>query len=163
MLPESRINKGVAKTGKSIGDQDPIFLFPLVTALLLMLAFVFTYLIKLIKKRYTTIQDKIVRIGATITSIIGLVLFGCLVMAILKVSEQKLFHSGIWSSGNLQLYISDGAGIFYVPDFNLGVLYLNHKKNRCEKCRFLRDFFKHTISNLSVLLGNHITYINEQV
>ncbi|TCK55882.1 alpha/beta hydrolase family protein [Flavobacterium sp. 90] len=85
------INKGVAKTGKSIGDQDPIFLFPLVTALLLMLAFVFTYLIKLIKKRYTTIQDKIVRIGATITSIIGLVLFGCLVMAILKVSEQNYF------------------------------------------------------------------------
>ncbi|PIF30210.1 alpha/beta hydrolase family protein [Flavobacterium sp. 9] len=85
------INKGVSKTGKSIGDQDPIFLFPLVTALLLMLGFVFAYLIKLIKKRYTTIQDKIVRIGVTITSIIGLVLFGCLVMAIIKVSEQNYF------------------------------------------------------------------------
>ncbi|WP_426094753.1 alpha/beta fold hydrolase [Flavobacterium sp. DSR2-3-3] len=85
------INKGVSKTGKSIGDQDPIFLFPLVTALLLLLAFVFTYLVKLIKKRYTTIHDKIVRIGVTITSIIGMVLFGCLLMAIIKVSEQNYF------------------------------------------------------------------------
>jgi pimeloyl-ACP methyl ester carboxylesterase len=85
------INKGVSKTGESIGDQDPIFLFPLVTALLLMLGFAFTYLLKLIKKRYTTIQDKIVRIAVTITSIIGLVLFACLIMAIIKVSEQNYF------------------------------------------------------------------------
>ncbi|MFH6945177.1 alpha/beta fold hydrolase [Flavobacterium sp. FlaQc-50] len=85
------INKGVAKTGKSIGEQDPIFLFPLATALVVMLAFIFAYLIKLIKKRYTTVQDKIVRIGITITSITGLVLFGCLLMAITKVSEQNYF------------------------------------------------------------------------
>lgn len=85
------INKGVSNTGKSLGEQDPIFLFPLVAALLLMLGFIFAYLIKLIKKRYTTIQDKIVRIGVTITSIFGLALFGCLLMAILEVSEQNYF------------------------------------------------------------------------
>lgn len=85
------INKGVSKTGKSIGELDPIFLFPLVIALGLMLGFIFTYLIKLVKNRYTTIQDKIVRISVTITSIVGLVLFGCLLMAIIKVSKQNFF------------------------------------------------------------------------
>ncbi|TRX32544.1 alpha/beta hydrolase [Flavobacterium sp. ZT3R18] len=85
------INKGVSKIGKSISELDPIFLFPLVIALGLMLGFIFMYLVKLIKNRYTTVQDKIVRICVTITSIVGLVLFGCLLMAIIKVSEQNFF------------------------------------------------------------------------
>ncbi|MBS7256351.1 alpha/beta fold hydrolase [Flavobacterium branchiicola] len=85
------INQGVSKTGKSISDLDPVFLIPLLIALVLMLVFVFMYVIKLIQNKYTTTQDKIIRIFITITSVLGLVLLGCLVLAIIEVSKQNFF------------------------------------------------------------------------
>lgn len=85
------INKGISKAGSSIGELNPIFLFPLVIALGIMLVFIFLYFIKLIKKRYTTIQDKIIRVGLIVTSIIGVWLFTSLILAILNVSQQNFF------------------------------------------------------------------------
>lgn len=84
-------NKGIANTGKSINNLDPVFLFPLVIALGIMLAFIFIYLIKLIKSKYTVLQDKIIRILVIITSIAGLVFFVSLLMAILAVSQQNYY------------------------------------------------------------------------
>lgn len=85
------INKGIASIGKSLNNLDPVFLFPLAIALAIMLVFVFIYLIKLVKSRYTAAQDKIIRIFVIITSIVGLVLFVSLLMAILAVSQQNFY------------------------------------------------------------------------
>lgn len=85
------INKGISKAGSSIGELNPVFLFPLIIALSIMLMFIFTYLIKLVKRAYTTIQDKIIRIFLIITSVIGLGLFVSLILAILSVSKQNFF------------------------------------------------------------------------
>ncbi|WP_394773062.1 alpha/beta fold hydrolase [Flavobacterium sp.] len=85
------INKGISRAGTSIGELNPVFLFPLVIALVIMMAFVVMYFSKLIKRRYTTIQDKIMRIFLIITSVIGLGLFVSLIMAIINVSKQNFF------------------------------------------------------------------------
>lgn len=85
------INEGVSKTGKSMSELDPVFLIPLLIALVLMLVFIFMYVIKLFQNKYTTAQDKIVRIFITITSLLGLVLLGCLVLAIIEVSKENFF------------------------------------------------------------------------
>ncbi|MCV9927829.1 alpha/beta fold hydrolase [Flavobacterium sp. LS1R49] len=85
------INKGVSRAGSSIGELNPVFLFPLIIALGIMLIFIFMYFIKLIKRNYTTIQDKIIRTCLIITSLIGLGLFVSLIMAILNVSKQNFF------------------------------------------------------------------------
>lgn len=85
------INKGIAKAGSSLGELNPVFLFPLVIALGIMLAFIFMYFIKLIKRKYATVQDKIIRVCLIITSLIGLGLFVSLIMAILSVSKQNFF------------------------------------------------------------------------
>lgn len=85
------INKGISKTGSSIGEFNPVFLFPLIIALGIMLIFVFMHFIKLMKRRYTTIQDKIIRLCLIITSAVGLGFFVSLIMAILNVSKQNFF------------------------------------------------------------------------
>lgn len=85
------INKGVSKAGSSIGQFNLIFLFPLIIALIIMLVFILTYFIKIIKKRYPAIQDKVMRICLITTSIIGLALFVNLIMAIIEVSKQNFF------------------------------------------------------------------------
>ena len=85
------INKGISKAGNSIGELNPIFLFPLALALIIMLVFMFMYLVKLLKRSYSTSQDKIMRICLIITSAVGLALFGSLIMAILNVSQQNFF------------------------------------------------------------------------
>ncbi|MGH2666775.1 alpha/beta fold hydrolase [Flavobacterium sp.] len=85
------INKGISKAGSSIGQLDPVFLFPLAIALGIMLVFIFLYFIKLIRRRYTTVQDKVIRTCLIVTSVFGLALFGSLIMAILNVSEQNFF------------------------------------------------------------------------
>ncbi|MCC9070524.1 alpha/beta fold hydrolase [Flavobacterium sp. F-65] len=85
------INKGIAKAGNSIGEFNPVFLFPLVIALGIMLIFIFIYFIKLMKRRYAIIQDKIIRLCLIITSVVGLGLFVSLIMAILNVSKQNFF------------------------------------------------------------------------
>ena len=85
------INEGISRTAKSIGELDPVFIVPLLIALGLMLVFVFMYLIKLFQNKYTTTEDKIIRICITFTSSLGLVLLGCLVLAIIEVSKQNSF------------------------------------------------------------------------
>ncbi len=85
------INNGVAKMGTTLGEQNPIFLFPLVIAIGILLFFIFSCLIKLIKRRYNSVPNKIVRIGILITSVLGLILITDLVLALLEVSNKNQY------------------------------------------------------------------------
>ena len=57
----------------------------------LMLVFIFMYAVKLFQNKYTTRQDKVVRIFITMTSALGLVLLASLILAIIEVSRQNFF------------------------------------------------------------------------
>ena len=85
------INIGVSKMGNSLNQFDPVFLIPLIMALGLMFIFIFIYCVKLLKKSYERMPDKIIRIGLIIISVLGLVVLISLVLALLNVSKQNYF------------------------------------------------------------------------
>ncbi|WP_438711364.1 alpha/beta fold hydrolase [Aquimarina muelleri] len=85
------INSGVAKIGNSLSQFDPIFMAPLFIALIVMIVFVFTYTIRLVKRKYNTNSDKIIRGFGILTSIIGIVGLISLVLALIKISGTNYF------------------------------------------------------------------------
>lgn len=85
------LNAGVAKAGNSLTQINPIFLAPLLIAVGIMLVFIFVYLIKLIRKKYHSNSDKIVRGLSIVTSILGLVGLSIFVLTLLEVSGQNYF------------------------------------------------------------------------
>lgn len=91
LITKISMNKGISKMGRSFRPLEPLFLFPLALSLVVMLAFALLYLVKLLGKRYATVPDRLVRILATATSAVGLVLMVSLLLAILKVSRQNFF------------------------------------------------------------------------
>lgn len=71
------MNDGMSKMAESIGRLDILFLAPLAIAIILVLVFMIGYTIKLIRKKYTNSNDKLVRLLSIFTSILGiLTLFG---------------------------------------------------------------------------------------
>jgi pimeloyl-ACP methyl ester carboxylesterase len=85
------INPGISKVGNSLNRFNLIFLAPLLVALGIMLVFVFTHLIKLLRKKYSANSDYVIRILSVLTSVIGITGLIALVLALMKVSNQNLF------------------------------------------------------------------------
>lgn len=85
------INSGISKIGNSLNQINLIFLAPIFIALGIMIAFVFVYLTKLIRKKYVTNSDKIIRIFSVLTSIVGIVGLVSLVLTLMKVAGQNYF------------------------------------------------------------------------
>lgn len=85
------LNPGVSKVGNNLAQMNLVFLFPLFIALLLMFVFVFTNVIKLLKKKYKTNSDKIIRVLSILTSIVGITGLISLVLALTKVAGQNYF------------------------------------------------------------------------
>ena len=85
------MNPGVSKMGNSLGRFDIILMAPLFIALGVMIAFVIAYIIRLIRRKYKTNPDKIIRGFSVITSIVGLAGLISLVLALIKVSDNNYF------------------------------------------------------------------------
>ncbi|WP_430408759.1 alpha/beta fold hydrolase [Kordia sp.] len=85
------LNGGVSKMGTSINQFNPFFLFPLIVALGVMLAFIFAHLIKIIKKKYTIVSDKIMRSLGVLTSFVGILCFIGLIIALGNVADQNYY------------------------------------------------------------------------
>ncbi|MBQ4803357.1 alpha/beta fold hydrolase [Aquimarina sp. MMG015] len=85
------LNPGVSKVGNNLSKINLVFLLPLFVALLIMFVFIFTYVIKLIRKKYKTNSDKIIRVLSILTSIVGITGLISLVLALTKVAGQNYF------------------------------------------------------------------------
>ncbi|WP_109435250.1 alpha/beta fold hydrolase [Aquimarina sp. AU119] len=85
------INSGVSKFGNSLSQFNLFFLSPLIVALGIMLVFIFTFITKLLRKRYSTNSDKIIRTLIVLTSITGIIALVYLVLALLKVVSENYF------------------------------------------------------------------------
>lgn len=85
------LNAGVAKVGNSLNQFDPVFMAPLFIALIVMIVFVFAHVIKLVKRKYNTNPDKIIRSFSIITSIAGIIGLISLVLALINVSDNNYF------------------------------------------------------------------------
>lgn len=88
-VKDIKINGGVSKMGSSLNRLDPLFLAPLLIAILLMAAFIVIHLIKLFKGRYDFLPDRIIRSGSLLTSIIGIICLIGFVLALTKVANDN--------------------------------------------------------------------------
>ncbi|MFA0960191.1 alpha/beta fold hydrolase [Roseivirga sp. BDSF3-8] len=84
-------NAGIAKMGNSLRQPDPIFFLPILIAVLIMVFFVVFYTVKLIRKKYPTKQDKVIRILLALCSLVGLIGIIQLALAIIQVLDQNYF------------------------------------------------------------------------
>jgi pimeloyl-ACP methyl ester carboxylesterase len=85
------LNAGVPKLANSIGRFDVLFFAPLLIALLIMLFFVFSYIVKLARRRYATLPDKVMRILTIFTSFAGLSGLVGLIIALMEVANRNQF------------------------------------------------------------------------
>lgn len=85
------LNGGVSKMGNTINQFNPFFLLPLIIALGVMIGFFIGHLLKLIRKRYHKLSDKLVRLLALLTSFVGIVCFIGLVLALGNVADQNFY------------------------------------------------------------------------
>ncbi|MDC8004712.1 alpha/beta fold hydrolase [Aureisphaera galaxeae] len=85
------LNNGVASMGNSLTQVNPLFLGPLAIALLLMIGFSATYLVKIIRKRYTNLSDALVRGSSLLVALLGITTLVGLILALLKTSEQNFY------------------------------------------------------------------------
>lgn len=145
------LNKGVSVTGKSISQPDPIFLIPLLIALVIMLVFAAVYIIKLIKNIYTTKQDKILRIAIIITSLIGLSLLGSLIMAILEVSKKNFFVLAFGLPENFNYVFSLVSAFFILLALTFAYYIITIKKTNDRSIVF-------TVIFSNVLLATYLLY-----
>ncbi|MBW8687170.1 alpha/beta fold hydrolase [Chitinophaga rhizophila] len=88
LVKDVAINGGIVKMGTSLNRLDPIFLAPLTLAFVLMLAFVCIYSFRLLRKKYYTLPDSILRIMACILSLVALVAMGGLVYALTQTAAK---------------------------------------------------------------------------
>ncbi len=91
IVKDVKLNSGVSNMGNSLNELNPIFLSPLIIAFLIMVVFAIIYVIKLVRKKYTFLADKMVRAGVTLTSITGITVLLGLVIALRKVSNTNFF------------------------------------------------------------------------
>lgn len=85
------INNGISKLGDTVSKMNPMLIAPLVLALLLMLIFIFTCIVKLVLRKYDGLHNKVLRSLVLLTSIIGLLTIGLLISALLSVAQQNFF------------------------------------------------------------------------
>jgi pimeloyl-ACP methyl ester carboxylesterase len=85
------INSGISKVGNSFMELDYVFLLPLVIALVVLISFTILFTIKLSKKKYLTIQDRVIRIFLVLTSLTGLIGFTSLILALLEVLDRNYY------------------------------------------------------------------------
>lgn len=85
------MNSGISKMGNSLNQVNPIFLAPLCIAIGIMVVFAFVYAVKLLRKKYTTNQDRIIRMLSILISTIGVVGLVSLVSTLLKVAGKNYF------------------------------------------------------------------------
>ena len=91
MVKNVALNGGVGNMGNSLNEMNFLFLAPLLIAVGVMLAFIFVYLFRLLKKKYQYQSDKIIRIMTIVTSIVGLISFIGLINALLSVSQNNFY------------------------------------------------------------------------
>ncbi|MEM7086875.1 MAG: alpha/beta fold hydrolase [Bacteroidota bacterium] len=85
------INSGISKMGTSLNELNPMFLLPLIIAFGLMFVFIFKYSIKLLKRKYGKLPDRVVRILAVLSSITGIIGAIGLVFGLKEVAGQNYF------------------------------------------------------------------------
>ncbi len=85
------LNSGISRMGESLNSPNPLFLAPLGIALLLMISFTFTYFVKLISKKYSTLSDKVVRALSVVMSIVGITGIVGLILALFNISGRNYF------------------------------------------------------------------------
>ncbi|WP_298511886.1 alpha/beta fold hydrolase [uncultured Kordia sp.] len=85
------VNGGVSSMGNSLDEQDPLFLTPLLIALGVALAFIIAHGIKLIRRKYKKLSDKIVRILCLLTSVFGIISLIGFVNALLTTVDQNFY------------------------------------------------------------------------
>ena len=85
------MNSGISKMGASLNELNPMFLLPLIIAFGLMFVFIFKYSIKLLKKKYTRLPDRVVRILAILSSITGIIGSVGLIFGLKEVASQNYF------------------------------------------------------------------------
>jgi pimeloyl-ACP methyl ester carboxylesterase len=134
------MNKGISKMGGSLRQLEPLFLFPLALALLLMVIFIFIYLVKFIGNRYTSIADKVVRIGVLSTSVVGLVVMVSLPVAILKISKQNFFILAFGLPGQFGYIFSLVFVFFGLLFLTLLYYFFTRKKTQDRSIVFLAIF-----------------------
>lgn len=83
------INSGISKVGNSLNQMDLVFLSPVCIALLIMLIFIINHTVKLFRRKYKNNSDKVVRIFSILTSIMGIIGFTILIMAIIKIANEN--------------------------------------------------------------------------
>lgn len=86
-----KVNPGVSKFGNSVSKMDVLFMTPLIISILLMIVFVFFFTIKIIRRRYVYLPDRIVRVFAMLASITGVLGLVLLMMALNTVLKQNQF------------------------------------------------------------------------
>ncbi|MFK8105475.1 MAG: alpha/beta fold hydrolase [Saprospiraceae bacterium] len=91
LTKDIKLNPGISKLGASLKEFHPLFILPLLIALLLMIVFVFINTFRLIKKRYTTGSDKIIRALGILTSIVGIIVLVGFITALINVANSNQF------------------------------------------------------------------------
>ncbi len=91
LTKDIKLNPGISKLGSSLKEFHPLFILPLLIALLLMIVFVFINTFKLFKKRYTTSSDKIIRSLGILTSIAGVIVLVGFITALINVANSNHF------------------------------------------------------------------------
>ncbi|AZJ35278.1 alpha/beta fold hydrolase [Tenacibaculum singaporense] len=91
LVNDITINSGVFEMGNSFNNLDPVFLSPLVIALILMVFFIINYTIKIFKKEYSKRADSIIRFMGVFTSIIGILCFVLLLKGMNETAANNYF------------------------------------------------------------------------
>lgn len=82
-------NKGVSSMGIMLSQLDPILMLPLALAVGLILSFIIAHSLRLVKQRQMKLSDKIIRILNIVTSVLGVITLGGLIVAILDMSKSN--------------------------------------------------------------------------
>jgi pimeloyl-ACP methyl ester carboxylesterase len=82
-------NKGVSSMGIMLSQLDPILMLPLTLAVGLILSFIIAHSIRLVKQRQMKLSDKIIRILNVVTSVLGIITLGGLIVAIIDMSRSN--------------------------------------------------------------------------
>ncbi len=86
-----KVNSGVSRMGKSLNQREPLFLTPAVIALLLSLASIFIYGVKLIRARYVLREDQIIRAFIVLTSVAGILVTVGFIIALQQLASQNFY------------------------------------------------------------------------
>ena len=151
IVNEVTTNAGVSKLGASLQEQNLMFLGPLILAILFMIAFIFVHGIKLLRKKYPTTSDKIVRVGCLLSSILGIATLAGYVNALLNTLDLNYFILAFGLPSNYD-YLYNLTVLFLII-FGLTTLYYFIKiKHLHERSILFSVIFSH------ILLAVYLIY-----